>query len=57
MQLKLNELLRGVPSARERLINLEQCSDAEIDQIERQFKALKRRMVREPATLTAENVE
>jgi hypothetical protein len=47
----------GDSRTRERLINLEQCVDAEIDQIERQFKVLKRRLVREPATPTVENVQ
>ena len=43
LQLKLDELLRSMDVARNKLINLENCSDAEIDQIERQFKALKAR--------------
>jgi low affinity Fe/Cu permease len=43
LHLKLDELLRSVETARNRLINLENCTDEEIDQIERQFKALKRR--------------
>lgn len=41
--LKLDELLRSVETARDRLINLEGCTDEEIDQIERQFAALRRR--------------
>ena len=43
LHLKLDELLRSMKDARNRLINLENCSDEEIDQIERQFKALRRR--------------
>jgi low affinity Fe/Cu permease len=43
LHLKLDELLRSVKDARNRLINLENCTDEEIDQIERQFKALRRR--------------
>ena len=43
LHLKLDELLRSVKDARNRLINLENCTDDEIDQIERQFKALRRR--------------
>jgi len=43
LHLKLDELLRSVDAARNRLINLELCSDEEIDQIERQFKALRKR--------------
>lgn len=43
LQLKLDELLRSVKAARNRLIDLENCTDEEIAQIERQFHALKRR--------------
>ena len=43
LHLKLDELLRSMKDARNRLINLENCTDEEIDQIERQFKALRRR--------------
>jgi low affinity Fe/Cu permease len=43
LHLKLDELLRSVATARDRLINLEGCTDEEIDQIERQFVALRRR--------------
>ena len=46
LQLKLDELLRSLEPARNRLINLENCTDAEIDQIERQFKALRARQER-----------
>ena len=43
LHLKLDELLRSLETARNRLINLEGCTDGEIDQIERQFLALRRR--------------
>ena len=43
LHLKLDELIRGLDAARNRLINLENCSDDEINQIQRQFEALKRR--------------
>jgi low affinity Fe/Cu permease len=43
LHLKLDELLRSMESARNKLINLENCSDEELEHIERQFKALKRR--------------
>jgi low affinity Fe/Cu permease len=43
LHLKLDELLRSLDAARNRLIDLENCTDEEIDQIERQFRALKRR--------------
>ena len=43
LHLKMDEVLRSIDAARNRLINLESCSDEEIDQIERQFRALKNR--------------
>jgi low affinity Fe/Cu permease len=43
LHLKLDELLRSIENARDRLIDLETCSDEELDQIERQFQALRRR--------------
>jgi low affinity Fe/Cu permease len=43
LHLKLDELLRSMKDARNRLIDLENCSDEEIEQIARQFKALKER--------------
>jgi low affinity Fe/Cu permease len=43
LHLKLDELLRSVKSARNRLIDLENCTDAELDQLERQFHALRSR--------------
>jgi low affinity Fe/Cu permease len=49
LHLKMDELLRSVESARNRLINLENCTDEEIDQIERQFQALRRREDRDKA--------
>jgi low affinity Fe/Cu permease len=53
LHLKLDELLRSMKDARNRLINLENCTDEEIDQIERQFKALRRREERNKANGTA----
>ena len=47
LHLKLDELLRSVDAARNRLIDLENCTDEEIDQIQRQFKALKLRQDRQ----------
>lgn len=43
LHLKMDEVLRSLDAARNRLIDLESCSDEEIDQIERQFRALKSR--------------
>jgi low affinity Fe/Cu permease len=53
LHLKLDELLRSMKDARNGLINLENCTDEEIDQIERQFKALRRREERNKANGTA----
>ncbi len=47
LHLKLDEILRSLDTARDRLINLESCTDAEIEQIARQFRALRRREIRE----------
>ena len=43
LHLKIDELLRSVAKARNRLIDLEHCSDEEIETLERQFRALKQR--------------
>jgi low affinity Fe/Cu permease len=43
LHLKLDELLRSVKSARNKLIDLENCSDEEIEDIARQFQALRQR--------------
>src|SRR5262245_43615756 len=43
LHLKLDELLRSIKPARNRLIDLENCTDEEIDEIEKQFRRLKRR--------------
>jgi low affinity Fe/Cu permease len=43
LQLKLDELLRSVKPARNKLIDLENCSDEEIEDIARQFQALRER--------------
>jgi low affinity Fe/Cu permease len=37
----LDEVLRSLDTARNRLIDLERCSDEELDQIEQQFRALR----------------
>jgi low affinity Fe/Cu permease len=41
LHLKLDELLRSVKRARNRLIDLEDCTDEEIEQLERQFRAFR----------------
>src|SRR5688572_7759986 len=43
LHLKLDELLRSIDAARNKLINLENCSDEELEKMERQFKALRAR--------------
>jgi low affinity Fe/Cu permease len=43
LHLKLDELLRSLHDARNKLIDLENCSDEEIERIEAQFRALKKR--------------
>ncbi len=43
LHLKLDELLRSLESARNRLIDLEDCTDEEIEQLERQFRAFRAR--------------
>ncbi|HEX6611781.1 MAG TPA: low affinity iron permease family protein [Hyphomicrobiaceae bacterium] len=53
LHLKLDELLRSIENARDRLIDLETCSDEELDQIERQFQALRRREQRNEANREA----
>jgi hypothetical protein len=47
LHLKLDELLRSLHAARNGLIDLENCTDEEIEQIERQFRALKTREERQ----------
>ena len=41
MQIKLDELLRTKDEARTELINLENCSDDELDNLEKEFIAIK----------------
>src|SRR5262245_32658283 len=43
LHLKLDELLRSLKPARNRLIDLENCTDEELDEVERQFHAIRRR--------------
>ena len=50
LHLKLDELIRSVQDARNKLIDLENCSDEEIERIEKQFRALKKREEHKHAT-------
>jgi low affinity Fe/Cu permease len=43
IQLKLDELLRAVTDARTRLVNLEDCSDEELEQLRQEFQRLQKR--------------
>jgi low affinity Fe/Cu permease len=43
VHLKLDELLKGVEGARTGLVNLENLSDEELEQLQKQFAQLKRR--------------
>jgi low affinity Fe/Cu permease len=44
IHLKLDELLRSIHSARNRLINLEHCTDQELDDMQREFERLAPRL-------------
>lgn len=44
LHLKVDELIRGVQGARTRLVNLEQCSDEELNQLEAEFQRLRQRL-------------
>lgn len=41
IQLKLDELLRGVSGARTRLVNLESLTDAELDDLQKEFEKVR----------------
>jgi low affinity Fe/Cu permease len=43
IQLKLDELLRAVQAARTRLVNLEECSDQELEALRQEFQRLQAR--------------
>lgn len=49
-QLKLDELLRAVATARSSLINLESLSDEEMEGLQKQFEALRRRAATSAST-------
>ena len=42
--LKLDELIRGTNAARNKLIDLENCTDQELDEVQREFERLKGRI-------------
>jgi low affinity Fe/Cu permease len=43
IQLKLDELLRGVKGARTRLVDLEDLTDAELEQLQKEFERIRER--------------
>ena len=48
MHLKLDELIRAIEGARNRLVDLEKLSDEELKKLEEQFKNLRARAQRMP---------
>ena len=42
--LKLDELIRSINAARNKLIDLENCTDQELDEVQREFEKLKERI-------------
>jgi low affinity Fe/Cu permease len=46
IHLKLDELLRGVKGARTSMVNLENLSDEELDQVQREFERLRGRLTK-----------
>src|SRR5215831_6823398 len=48
MHLKLDELIRSVASARNRLVHLENLSDEELSTLEKEFQKLHDRVLRKP---------
>ena len=53
LHLKLDELLKSTGAARKQMINLENCTDEELDGLERQFQAVRKRLARQPSAGTA----
>ena len=43
MHLKLDELIRAVTSARNKLVDLEDCTDEELENLEKEFRRLRER--------------
>ena len=50
VHLKLDELIRAVSSARNKLMDLEHCTDEELANIEKEFKRLRERAERKRST-------
>ncbi len=54
LHLKLDELIRSVHGARDRLVDLESLSDEELDHLQREFAELRRHACREKQARTDE---
>jgi len=54
IQLKLDELLRAVKAARTRLVNLEECSEEELEQLHEEFQRLQAHERRKEADPSSE---
>jgi low affinity Fe/Cu permease len=48
IHLKLDELLKATSAARKQMIDLENCTDEELESLERQFHAVRKRIDRQP---------
>jgi low affinity Fe/Cu permease len=48
IQLKLDELIRGLHGARNHLVNLENMTDAELDELQKEFQRLRERSEARP---------
>ncbi len=46
IQLKLDEIIRSIDTARNRLVDLEQMSDEDLDQLQKEFARLRKRAER-----------
>jgi low affinity Fe/Cu permease len=53
IQLKLDELIRGVHGARTRMVHLEDCTDEQLVELEKEFSRLRARLDRKPPPLPA----
>ena len=53
VHLKLDELIRAIHSARNRLVDLEKLSDEELDKLEEQFGRLRKKAAEHPPELDA----
>jgi low affinity Fe/Cu permease len=49
IHLKLDELISGLPDTRDRLIDIEEASDKDLDRLEREFREVRERLDLEPS--------